>query len=210
MCTALEVGGLTPSLGLIQTALHKYKLETHVLIRPRAGNFCYSSDEKETMLQDIHALQQFGDIGGFVVGALNSKKEIDQEWLLEVIKIAPNSCFTFHRAIDEVVCWADAIETLIKLKFHRVLTSGQKTSVLEGVAVIQEMKKLAANRIEIMCGGGIVSEDIPLIFKNPISDAVHFSGSVKLEDQNNHLFQSNRLVVDENKIESILSALRSI
>ena len=48
LCTSLNDGGLTPSLGLTKAvvALARPKdVKVHVLIRARPGDFCYNADE---------------------------------------------------------------------------------------------------------------------------------------------------------------------
>jgi len=42
LCSALALGGLTPSWGLIEKAAKELSINIHVLIRPRGGDFTYS------------------------------------------------------------------------------------------------------------------------------------------------------------------------
>ena len=39
LCRQLELGGTTPTEDDIRYCVHELKLRTHVLVRPRAGNF---------------------------------------------------------------------------------------------------------------------------------------------------------------------------
>ena len=75
LCQDLEQGGLTPSAGLIQYAISK-DIETHVLIRPRAGGFHYSEQELEVILNDILIAKKLG-AKGIVVGVLQASFEIE-------------------------------------------------------------------------------------------------------------------------------------
>ena len=59
LCQNLEQGGLTPSAGLIQMA-KDFNLNTHVLIRPRAGGFCYNEEELALMQKEIAFLFEPG------------------------------------------------------------------------------------------------------------------------------------------------------
>ena len=50
LCSSLEVGGLTPSYGLIKVVKERVKIPVHVLIRPRAGGFTYDEDGEERVI----------------------------------------------------------------------------------------------------------------------------------------------------------------
>src|SRR5690625_3765207 len=77
LCSALALGGLTPSRGLIDVALEVCP-QVHVLIRPRAGGFVYSRGELELMRRDIRAAIASG-AAGIVVGALTDEGAVDRE-----------------------------------------------------------------------------------------------------------------------------------
>jgi copper homeostasis protein len=71
-----------------------------VLIRPRGGNFVYTSDEIQIMVEDIHIFKSIG-IHGVVIGCLLENGEIHKEHLSTLIDAAlPLPNITFHRAID--------------------------------------------------------------------------------------------------------------
>ena len=76
LCSALAVGGLTPNLGFIQQAQHISTIPLALMIRPRAGDFLYSEDEIQVMLNDIATAKQLG-IQAVVLGALSANGEID-------------------------------------------------------------------------------------------------------------------------------------
>src|SRR5580698_2798422 len=67
LCSDLTSGGITPSAGLMQTARRHVRFPIHVLIRPRAGDFCYSDHELEIMRDDIQAAKGLG-MDGVVLG----------------------------------------------------------------------------------------------------------------------------------------------
>ena len=51
LCSALELGGLTPSAGFIREAVDLNILPIHCLIRPRPGHFFYTSEEISIKVQ---------------------------------------------------------------------------------------------------------------------------------------------------------------
>ena len=205
LCQNLEQGGTTPSAGLIQFA-KEIGIETHVLIRPRSGNFIYNSDEIELMLADVKNCNS-NAVKGVVVGVLNEKKELDIETLKSMILAGKNLEFTFHRAVDDVIDWKKAMDLLIQMNFKRILTSGGKKSIDEGFINAEEMVHYSNGRIEIMIGGGVNSENIFKI-KNEIQPAaIHFSATQLLQEHSNSLFSTDCLEIDENRLQSIVDNL---
>ncbi|VDK79250.1 unnamed protein product [Anisakis simplex] len=71
LCSALKLGGLTPTTGLLKTIKRdpEIKIDIYCMIRPRGGDFIYDEYEMETILEDIKVLNEFG-ADGFVFGAL--------------------------------------------------------------------------------------------------------------------------------------------
>jgi copper homeostasis protein len=149
LCTAIDVGGLTPSAGLISAAVHLLDIPVNVLIRPREGNFCYSEHELMIMLDDI-AFCQDNEAGGVVIGALTDKGYLASEGM-EI---------TCHRAFDFVKDPFAALEGLIDLGVHRILTSGLQNSAFEGRFMLQKLVEKAAGRITIMAGAGVNYQNI--------------------------------------------------
>lgn len=205
LCTNLEVGGITPSNGLVLLALQQ-KLETHVLIRPRAGGFVYDDLEKETLLAEIHGLMDL-PVQGFVLGALKENKTIDTTLLGEIRKLARHKDLTFHRAFDEMNDWEDGVEVLKFFRFKRVLTSGRAANVDLGMANFQEIKNVFGTSLELMLGGGINPGNIKTL-AHIQPDALHFSAAT-VQTKENSSFAISRLKVDEGKLMAMLNALKT-
>ena len=158
LCQNLEQGGLTPSFGMIEYAMD-LGLETHVLIRPRAGGFCYSKEELKVIFKDIISCKKLG-VHGVVVGVLKNNFEIDQDVLKQINAISGDLVLTFHRAFDAVSNYEQALEAVISCGFSTILTSGTFPNVMEGKEVLKKLVFQAKNRIEIMPGGGLRSTNI--------------------------------------------------
>lgn len=204
LCEQLEIGGITPSLGFQQFS--GKLIETHVLIRPRGGDFVYSSDEMEIMLKDIAASSAAG-MQGAVVGALNLHHQLDTDWLREAKKAAGNLDLTCHRAFDEVSDWHAAMETLIAFGFRRILSAGQTANALEGKDLLKSMKTFADGRIEIMAGGGINPGNAQTIHRFAQPDAMHFSGTKLHKTSSHSRYAVDMLLPDEILIEEILQSI---
>ena len=76
LCSDLPSGGVTPSAELMEAVRRLVNIPIHVLIRPRAGDFCYSSDEFKIMRGEIQAAKRFG-MNGIVLGILKENNRID-------------------------------------------------------------------------------------------------------------------------------------
>lgn len=154
LCANLLEGGTTPSMGSILEARHRLRIKMHVMIRPRGGDFCYSETEYEIMKRDVEAARQAG-ADGVVIGILKPDGTVDEERTRDLIRLARPMSVTFHRAFDMARDPYEALESLITVGVERILTSGQESSVLEGLDLISDLVRKAGDRIIIMPGGGI-------------------------------------------------------
>ncbi len=159
LCSGLEVGGLTPSLGLLQAVRACVCIPVYVLVRPREGHFCYSEGELSVMLRDVALCREAG-ADGVVVGALDAQGRLHERHLGRLAKAAVGMGLTCHRAFDLVPNAAEALELLVALGFERVLTSGQAPSAWEGRERLRQLSEQAAGRIAVMPGGGITAHNI--------------------------------------------------
>jgi copper homeostasis protein len=153
LCSALFLGGLTPSLGTIQEAKHRLKIPVMVMVRPRSGGFCYTEAEFATMERDAEAATGSG-ADGVVFGVLRPDGRIDEKRTKQMCRLIGKRQAVFHRAFDVTPDPFKALEQLVELGITRVLTSGQKDTVPEGVELIAELIERAGKRIEILPGGG--------------------------------------------------------
>lgn len=175
LCSELALGGITPSYGLQKKVIENISIPVHVLIRPRSGNFTYSEEEFEIMKADIALCKELG-CQGIVSGVLNANNTIDVFRTKELIELAKPLSFTFHRAFDWIENSFEALDTLIDAGVDRILTSGTSFKVLEGIELLKELKLKANNKLIILPGGGINSENV-LAFKEAGFQEIHCSAS---------------------------------
>jgi copper homeostasis protein len=181
LCSALELGGLTPSIGLVEAALSMSPLPIVVMVRPRAGGFCYDRHEFAAMLRDA---KRFVDLGasGIVFGILDQQGSVDVARSQELVKLAGALDSVFHRGIDFVRDQRAAIDSVIELGCTRVLTSGGKRSAHEGATAIRDLITHAAGRIEILPGGGINAANVMEIVNVTACSQVHIGAATAHDD----------------------------
>lgn len=174
LCAALEIGGVTPSAGLIAEARKVEGLVLNVIIRPRGGDFLYDEHEVACMEQDIRTCKELG-ADGVVIGALTAEGDIDTAVCRRLIAAAGGMSVTFHRAFDMCRDARKALEELVDLGCHRVLTSGQAVTASAGTALLKELVEQAAGRIVIMPGCGVNSRNACEILKETGAVEIHAS-----------------------------------
>jgi copper homeostasis protein len=158
LCSALALGGLTPTPGLMHLAA-RAPVPVYAMIRPRAGSFRWSADEVEAMRAEIRAVRAAG-LAGVVLGASREDFTLDAPMLDLLLGEARGLGATLHRAFDLVPDRAAALETAVALGFERILTSGGATTAPEGAAALGELMNRAGGRIAIMAGSGVRAETV--------------------------------------------------
>jgi len=156
LCSALALGGLTPSPGLMEIAAGS-GVPCYPIIRPRSGSFCFDEAEVSAICADIRAVRAYG-LPGVVLGASRSDFRLDVLALEQMIMAAGDMDLTLHRCIDLCPDVTEAVEEAVGLGFSRILTSGGATTAAKGVGRIAQMITVAAGRISIMPGSGVSVE----------------------------------------------------
>ncbi len=174
LCSALFLGGLTPSLGTILEAKSRLKIPVMVMIRPRAGGFCYSEREMASMERDVELAVGNG-ADGLVFGILRPDGTVDAERCRRLLKLVCHRQIVFHRAFDVTPDPIAALDEIVNLGFTRILTSGQKDSALAAVPFIRDLIEYAGNRIEILPGGGIPPASVPDVIRQTGCRQVHLT-----------------------------------
>ncbi len=174
LCERLEVGGVTPSELLLRRVLAATHLPVNVLVRPRGGDFVYTEEETQAMLEGIRLCRELG-VNGVVIGALTSAGEVDLPLMRRLIAAARPLSVTFHRAFDETADPLAALEDVIALGCDRLLTSGHAPDAFTGRALIGELVRRAAGRIVVMAGCGVRPGNIAEIARACAAPEYHSS-----------------------------------
>jgi copper homeostasis protein len=176
LCDNPGEGGTTPSIGMIKAAREKVDIELFPIIRPRGGDFLYSDDEFEIMKEDILQCKKIG-CDGVVIGLLNADGNVYKIRTSQLVNLAYPMSVTFHRAFDRANDPFKAMEDIIECGCERILTSGQQPTASEGIELITSLIKQADERIIIMPGSGLRSDNIISIAQQ--SGAIEFHSSAR-------------------------------
>lgn len=175
LCTALDLGGLTPSAGLFHEARGSVPgTPVWVMIRPRPGDFVYTASEVAVMAQDIEQYRQ-ANPAGFVFGVLDPDGGVNRDVCQRLLDACGDSPAVFHRAFDRTPSLSEALEAVVELGFRRVLTSGREETALAGAKVIARLRERAARRIEILPCGKVRAENLEALLQSTGCDQVHGS-----------------------------------
>ena len=154
LCAALDVGGTTPSEELMRSVVERIDIPVFAMIRPRGGSFVYTPTELAAMQRSIDTARDVG-VDGVVFGALDIRNLIDRAATESLVSYAQGLPITFHRAFDRVADQREALEQLIDLGVHRVLTSGGAPDALAGADAIRDLVESAGDQIVILAGAGV-------------------------------------------------------
>lgn len=176
-------GGLTPTLGSLIAAKRAADIPVMAMVRPREGGFCYTGTEFAAAVEDAKLLLAHG-ADGLVFGFLRTDGTLDVERTRVLADLAREAGKTavFHRAVDVVPNWREALDALIELGVDRVLTSGQEPNVPQGAQTIREMAEYAAGRIEILPGGGVNARNLDWVIRHTGCRQVHMTGHRQMAD----------------------------
>lgn len=172
LCSNMFEGGTTPSYGDIVEARKRVKIPIHAMVRPRGSDFCYSDVEFDIMKREIEIMKEM-KIDGVVFGILTKDGKVDTKRCEELVKLADGMKITFHRAFDVSVDIYDALENIISLGFHRILTSGAEPDLVCGINNIKRVMDKAKDRIIIMPGAGINERNMSYVVKELSAKEYH-------------------------------------
>ena len=206
-CIELGCGGLTPSLHTIEKAVGLSKIPLHVLVRPRSGNFVYTAETLDTLLQDCKTIQNLG-VAGIVTGALTPLGTLPVVFLEKLRNSLSQSTLYFHRAFDDVKVPEKALEELISIGFDGLLSSGQHSTALAGIEQLKQWKEVAEGKLVVMPGSGINTNNVSHFQKVGFA-WVHLSAKQMLSSPSPSLFSSPQYGVDVPALQEFIVAVKA-
>jgi copper homeostasis protein len=181
------------------------------MIRPRAGDFCYSRQEFETMKRDVEFCKH-ARVDGVVFGILTSNRTLDAQRMRLLVNRAHPLHVTVHRAVDEIKNWRPAVTMLRKLGVQRILTSGGKQSAMQGLKRIRAVTEYADGAIEVMPGSGITFRNVGRVLAIHGIRAVHVLSCVTemIPATRAKLFWSSIRRVNSERVQRLIELLQQL
>jgi len=217
LCSAIELGGLTPSIGLVRLVKMNCDVPAVAMVRPRPSGFCYTEEELLVLVRDCASLVHAG-IDGLVIAALKQDRTINIEAcraMIEAARVASSEPgaedskdlqLVFHRAFDATPDLLQSLDTLIELGFTRVLTSGGADTALEGTDMLKALLVRADGRIEILPAGGVRASNAREILTRSGCTQLHLRPQLDVEDSTAPFYGGTYKMLDKAGIAAILAA----
>ena len=183
LCSALAVGGLTPSPALLRQIREISSIPVRCLMRTRGGDFLYTKEEIRQMAMEIRLLKQEG-ADGFVLGCLTADGDLDTDAMKPLLEAAEGAGLTLHRCIDVSRNLSQTYRDAAALGIDTVLTSGGAGNCLAGMETIRKLIALRdeINGPEVLIGAGVKAAVISeFLAKVPGAKAFHMSGKTEIE-----------------------------
>ena len=182
LCSALVIGGLSPSVALFQKVKEAIDIKVHVLLRPRFGDFCYTDYEHDILKEEVKMFRELG-ADGVVIGTLKPDGTLNLEQMKELITEAGEMSITLHRAFDMCENPLKTLEEAKVLGINTILTSGQKNSCIYGSDLLAELVEKSNNEIDILIGGGVDASIIKELYDKTGATSYHMSGKVVVDSE---------------------------
>ena len=180
LCSALDLGGVTPSGPLMTGVRSAINVPLIVLIRSRAGDFLYEELECELMVQEAKQAIELG-ADGIATGGLTDSRQLNISFLRSVVNALPKCQLVMHRAFDHVREPLIALEELVHVGFTRILTSGGPAMAIDGLQNLRRLSEWSQRRIEILPAGGVTASNAEEILAK--SDARQLHGSFRMSHE---------------------------
>ncbi len=197
----LDKGGLTPDLDLVVQIVNLVNIPVRVMVRDNDESFVYSDEQMNNHLSYIKKLTKIAP-EGIVFGSLTSEGKINFNQLKKVIEVKGNMKLTFHRAFDEISesILLEEFDKLTKYDVDTVLTSGTKSSALEGKEILKTL--IAKHKINILPGKSISLSNAKEIIDYTGADYIHVGYAVRT----NNLQEGE---IDKNKLKKLIESINN-
>ncbi len=188
--SALELGGLTPSIGTLQEAKHRSRLPICCMVRPRTSGFRYSEDEFNSMCIDAQYLISNG-ASGIVFGFLNDEMKVDVARTKRMVQIAHHNGVeaVFHKAFDSIADKDEGCQTLIECGVDRILTSGGENypNIEKDFDILRHLIETYNDKITILVGGGVRAHNVRNILESTKCTQIHMTAKEIAQDNGEYV-----------------------
>lgn len=180
LCSALVIGGLSPSKALFEKIKSEVGIRTHVLLRPRFGDFCYTDYEHQIIKEEVKMFRELG-ADGVVIGSLKPDGSLNMEQMKELVAEAEGMSITLHRAFDMCRDPFETLEQVKELGINTILTSGQKNNCINGTGLLAQLVEKSEGKVDILIGGGVDASVIKELYDKTGTRCFHMSGKITLD-----------------------------
>jgi copper homeostasis protein len=168
---AIEDGGLTPPVALVESIAREVALPLRVMIRANAG-FDSTAAERSALRAAARDLAATG-VDGLVVGFARDGEPVLDD-LSDVLRDTPGVPVTFHRAFDVLRDPLAAVDRIAAIpQVDRILTSGGDGSCAARADRLRALTLRGAGRLRIIAGGGMTEELIARVIRTQAAGEIH-------------------------------------
>ncbi|HEU4937986.1 MAG TPA: copper homeostasis protein CutC [Vicinamibacterales bacterium] len=168
---AIDVGGLTPDLAVVEAIARVTSLPLRVMVRENGG--FETSDAEIAILRAAAWNFTKLRVDGLVAGFAKSGELLLPEFAA-VIESAPGIPITFHRAFDSLADPLAAIDALASnRRVDHILTSGGEGTISERCDRLRLYVTRADPRLTIIAGGGVDLELFRLLAERRTVREIH-------------------------------------
>lgn len=202
--SALSLGGVSPSLGLVKSLIRETGLPVVVLLRARPGGFETDRDDLRVMLADAESYAAAGAEG--LAFGFTREGRIDHKACAAVRKVMGQAKAVFHRAFDRLADPFSALDELVDLGFHRVLTSGGPPTALQGIDTLRRLLEKSAGRLDIVAAGGVRAGNAQTLLAAGMRQ-LHASCKAQFESTGGLVGQEDPEQVDSGQVEELVQVV---
>ena len=165
LCANLHLDGTTPDRETIEAVIGEVSIPVKVMIRPRGGDFIYTEDEFNQMLESIRMCKERG-VPEIVTGVLDGQNALDVKRIEALANAASPMRVTIHKCIDVVPDVFVAIEQLKNIPgIHAVLSSGQSVDAISGAERLQQMLLACGDQLTLIVAGKVTRENLEFLIR---------------------------------------------
>lgn len=194
LSAALEVDGVTPSIGMLKEVITSVQIPVVALVRIRSGNFIYNAHEIRAMLCDAEKSLELG-AAAIAVGCLTRERTLDIKSMNEFARLLGGERCVCHRAFDACRDLPITAQQLIDLGYRRILTSGGASTAMAGAQVLRSLHESTHRNIELLAAGGIHPAHLKEFLHLSHCDQVH--GSFRQRGKENEPPQLDKQLLQE-------------
>jgi copper homeostasis protein len=177
---AIDDGGLTPAIELIEAIAVAVPLPLRVMVRENAG-FALLPGERSRLRDAARALRRVG-VDGIVIGFADANGVCMPD-VADVLAAAPDVRATFHRAFDALSDPAGAIPAIAACaQVDRILTSGGTGTASERATRLARYSAAAGSRLTILAGGGVDLESAEAFAREKAVREIHIGRAARVDD----------------------------